>query len=289
LGLAACVLLCASSVRGSEKSCDDLVHESERLWTKYKFDESDKLLDKAMKICPERAELYWRKARNEFYRIEAIPRGKKPDKDVLIKRYTALEALADKCIELDDKDGICWLAKGAAIGRRSTTRGVLKCLWNVADVERAWLKAVSLAPKYRSEKGTTDGLADSYNALGIFYRSVPEWLCYFPLKQIIGTCGDKAKSVGYQRKAVELAPARIEYQKELAVSLLCHGQTYDNPGEIDEAKGILMDLQSLPEIKPYDKIDKEHARMLLKNPSLACGYQRDTQQELSKEAYENNK
>jgi hypothetical protein len=48
----------------------------------------------------------------------------------------------------------------------------------------------------------------------------------------------------------------------------------------------------LPEIKTYDKIDKAHARMLLEDPSLACGYQRDTQQELSEEAYEkenNNK
>ena len=39
-------------------------------------------------------------------------------------------------------------------------------------------------------------------------------------------------------------------------------------------------------VKRWVRGDKEHARMLLEDPSLACGYQRDTQQELSQEAYE---
>ena len=70
------------------------------------------------------------------------------------------------------------------------------------------------------------------------------------------------------------------------MSLLCHGQEYNRPEEIEEAKRILKELQSFPELKPTCKIDKDHAKMLLEDPSLACGYQRDTQQELSEEAYE---
>jgi tetratricopeptide (TPR) repeat protein len=155
-----------------------------------------------------------------------------------------------------------------------------------SDVEQAWLKAISLKPQYRSEDGAGNILANMYYALGMFYRVVPEWLCYFPFKQIIGTCGDLEKSVEYQRKAVALEPNRVEFHRELAVSLLCHGQQYDVPEEIEEAKKILIKIQSMPGQKSWGKIDKEHARMLLEDPSIACGYQRDAQQEWSEEAYE---
>jgi tetratricopeptide (TPR) repeat protein len=259
------------------------------MWLENKYDESDKLLDKVMNICPDRAEPYWRTARNEYDRIEAIPRDKKPDKNILMKRYQALEALADKGIELDENNGACWMWKGVGIGRYGTTRGILRSLFLAEDVESAWLKAESLKHPYRAEDGTGNAEGDNYHALGMFYRLVPEWLCYIPFKWLIGACGDKEKSIEYQRKAVALEPTRMEYLRGLAVSLLCHGQSYDKPEEIEEAKKIIRKMQSLPEIKPYDKIDKEHAMMLLEEPSLACGYQRDAQQEVSEEAYDKNK
>jgi hypothetical protein len=288
LGFAASVLLTVSIGNASEKSCDKLIEEAEKMWLEAKFDESDERLEEVIKQCPNLAEPYWRKGRNIYDRIETMPRDKKPGKDILVERYLALEALARKCLELDENDGNCWLWKGAGLARRATTQGVLKSLWMGSEVEETWLKAVSLKPQYRAENGTANTLGDTCYALGMYYRVVPQWLCYFPLKQIIGTCGDKEKSVEYQRKAVAREPKRIEYLKELGVSLLCHGQEYDKPEEIEEAKKILKDMQSLPEIKPYDYIDKAHARMLLEDPSLSCGYQRDTQQEVSKEAYEKN-
>ena len=39
-------------------------------------------------------------------------------------------------------------------------------------------------------------------------------------------------------------------------------------------------------IERDEKIDKAHARMILEDPSLACGYQRDAQHVVSQEAYE---
>jgi tetratricopeptide (TPR) repeat protein len=288
LGLGVCVLLSLSIVDAGEKSCDELIRESDWLFTERKYDESDKVLDEVMKICPNLSEPFWRKGRNYCIRIEAIPRDKKPDEDILVERYRAIEALADRCIELDENNGSCWQWKGIAMGRRATTQGVLRSLWMGYELEQAWLKAVSLRPQYRSENGMFNSMGETHYALGMFYRMVPEWLCYFPLKQIFGICGDLEKSVEYQRKAVEFVPKRIDFHKELAVSLLCHGQKYDKPEEIEEAKKILRDIQALPEVIIWDKIDKEHARMLLEDPSLACGYQRDAQQELSKEVYEKN-
>jgi len=276
-------------VSASEKSCDELNADSENLWMENKLSESDTFLDEAIRICPDRADLYWRKARTIFYRIENLPRDKKPEKAELLKSYQEVEALADRCIELDGNNGSCMLWKGVAMGRRGTTQGVLKSLWMAEEVEGSWLKAISLKPSYRSKDGYNNHFGDTHYALGMFYRVVPEWLCHFPLKQIIGTCGDKEKSVDYQRKALACEPERIGYNKELAVSLLCHGQKYKRPEEIEEAKKLLNGLQSLPAVRPMDKIDKEHAKMLLDDISIACGYSRDKQQELSKEAYDKNK
>jgi len=273
-------LLSIVSVAYSDNGqCDDLVKQSEQLWMKHNFDESDQILDEAMKICPDRAELYWRKARNEYERLETIPRDQKPEKKVLIERYLKAEALADRCIELDPNDGACYLLKGTCLGRAGTTRGVLRSLFTATDIEGSWLKGIELKPTYRSEDGTSNTMADLNYALGMFYRVVPTWLCYFPFKQIVGTCGDLDKSVDCQKKAAELEPGRIEFRRELAASLVCRGQKQDRPEDVEEGLKILKEMQSMPEIKAWDKIDKVHAAMLLKDPSLACGYQRDAQQE----------
>ncbi len=287
LWLSVGLLFMVSIAMADEKTCDELIVEAEQLWDDHQFDESDKQLDKVMEICPERAEAYWRKGRNIYDSLEALPRDQKPGKDELVRQYKELESFADKCIERDEKDANCWLWKGVGIGRRGTTQGVLKSLFMASDVENAWLKADELGLTYRSKNSEKIAKCGNLYALGMFYRVVPEWLCHFPLKQIVGTCGDLEKSIAYQRKAVACRPETIEYNKELAISLLCYGQKYDRPGEIEEAKKLLIALQSLPEIMPFDKIDKEHAKMLLTDISLACGYQRDKQQEQSQESYDN--
>jgi len=280
------LFLMVSMATADEKTCDELIAEAEQLWDDHQFNESDKRLDEAIKLCPKLAEAYWRRGRNIYDRLEAIPRDQKPEKDELIRQYTELESYADKCIESDENNANCWLWKGVGIGRRGTTQGVLKSLFMASDVENAWLKADDLGLTYRSKGDKKISKCGNSYALGMFYRVVPEWLCLFPFKQIVGTCGDLNKSVQWQRKALACRPETIEYNKELAVSLLCHGQKYDKPEEIEEAKKLLISLQSLPEIMPFDKIDKEHAKMLLADTSIACGYQRDKQQEQSQEAYE---
>ncbi|MFO7560339.1 MAG: hypothetical protein R6X10_16010 [Desulfobacterales bacterium] len=289
LGLLVSVFLSLPVVGTAEKSCDTLLAESEQLWMDQEFNESDKPLDLVIKQCPELSDPYWRKARNIYDRQEAVPREQKPEKKELIRQYKELEDLADKCIEVDEKDGNCWLWKGAAIGRAATTKGILTTLWVAEDVEKAWLKGAELKPAYRATDGSASTLADIYYALGMYYRVVPEWMRHFPLKQIFGTHGDKAKSVEYQRKTVAIEPERIEFHKELGASLICYGTSHNKPEAIEEGKKLLIELQALPVLKDSDKIDKDHAKLLLQDPSLACGYQRDAQQEVSKDAYEKDK
>jgi len=281
-----CLLLSVSPGNAVEKSCDEMLKESEQLFLENKFDEVDAKLGAVMKKCPKLSEPYWRKGMNIYERYEKIPRDQKPSKEDLIKKYEELEAWADKGIEINENDSGCWHWKGAGIARKGTTKGVLNMLWAASKVEDAWLKAAELENPHRAHNGYYSGKADTYYAMGQYYRVVPEWLKYFPFKQIFSTHGDKKKSIEYQRKAVAIEPKRVEYHKELAISLICHGNSYNIPDEIEEGKKILINLNSLPTIKETDKIDKEHARMLLKDLSLACGYVRDKQQEVSEEEYE---
>ena len=201
LAIFASICLSVAAVRAADDpKCVQLVADSERLWMARDFDGSDKAIAEAMKLCPKMAELYWRKARNEYDRIEMIPRNKKPSKEQLIARYRGIEKLAAQCIALAPNDGNCWQWKGIGMGRRGTTQGILNSLGEAPELERTFLKAEKLAPQYRASDGSANALGDIYDGLGQFYRVVPEWLCTFGIRQIVGVCGDLKKSVSYLRK-----------------------------------------------------------------------------------------
>lgn len=268
-----------------DQPCPELFKQAEELWLKHDYDGSSKLLEQAKKVCPNNAEILWRQARDTYDRIEDTPRDKKPDKKALIELYRGIEAVADKCAQLEPQNGECYFWKGVGMGRRGTTQGILSSLGEAKDLEATLLKAEGLKPQYHSANGAANTLGDIYNALGQYYRVVPEWLCNFPFKQAIGTCGDLNKSVDYNRKAIAREPKRIEYQKELGVSLICRGQKKDSAADVTEGKKVLTDLQALPDVKKTDPIDKQHAKEIIENQKLACGYSRDAQQEQSQEAY----
>jgi hypothetical protein len=278
------LMLPLPSPRSEDTSCNQLIDQSEDLWSKLDFDQSDTPLEQARARCPERVEIYWRLARNEYDRLEMIPRDKKPPKEELLKRYGNVKALAEQCIALDENDGNCWLWKAVGIGRTGSTQGILATIPLVSEMEKTLLKAIELKPQYKAENGAANAMADLHCMLGIFYRVLPEWVCAFPFRQIIGTCGDLDESVMHNRKSIEIEPRRIEFHKELGIALICRGQVRENEKDIREGRKILAALQDMNEFIPTDQMDKQHAMMILDDPSLACGYSRDAQQEQSKDA-----
>jgi tetratricopeptide (TPR) repeat protein len=273
----------ALSAFAASPECQELISVSEKAWMEGKYDESDKALDQALSKCPELGELYWRKARNLYDRVESVPRDKRPDKQESVKTYNRMISLSEKCIQKSPNDGMCYHWKGVGLGRRGSTQGVLNSLGDLRELENTYEKAESLKPTYRAENGTGDAMGDIYTARGQIYRVVPDW---FILKTLFGARGDMAKSVDYQRKAVQRVPFRIEYNKELGVSLICYGQKKDDARAVEEGKGYLKKIAGLTVLKNSDKVDKEHALQLLKNPDLACGYSRDAQQSQSKEDFD---
>jgi len=267
----------------SGSDCASLMASSEKSWLAGNYDQSDRFLKQAEALCPGLAEIYWREARNIYDRSEALPRDKRPGKQESIKLYNQIISLADKCISLSANDGLCWHWKGVGIGRRGSTKGVLYSLPDLRQLEAVMNKAEALKPSYRSENGSANGMGDIYDAHGMLYRIVPDW---FLLKTLFGARGDMVKSVDYQRKAVALEPQRIEYNKELGVSLICYGSKKNDPQAVEEGRAYLKKIEALPVIKSSDRVDKDHARILLENPDLACGYSRDAQQVQSKEEFE---
>lgn len=264
----------------------ELLRNSEELWVKNKYKESTAALDEAMKMNPtpqQKAEIYWRKARNLYDTAEEMPREAKKER---LNNYMQMQDLSKKCMAADPKTAECYMWLGTGLGREGTQKGVLNMLSQIAIVEGYFLKTIELKSTYRAEQGQANTMGDAYYALGQFYRLVPDWGA---VKLLYKTKGDKQKSVEMLRKAVELEPKRAEYVKELGISLVCLGKTTNNQKATDEGIQWLKKVETLPTIKPTDEIDKKHAKMILGNLELACGYSRDAQQDISRESYDKKK
>ncbi len=252
-----------------------LFSEAEDLWAANKFTDSNRVLDELLASDPKNSEALWRVARNFYDMGESLS---VTAKDERFRLYTEVENYGKKCREADPKDGNCDFWIGVGIGRQGTTRGLLTQIRNAKRIRDLWLTAIRHAPPYRSRDGTADIPGDIYLALGIYYRLIPDW---WIMQVVMGVRGDIDDSVEYLRKSVALEPRRIEYLKELGVSLICRGTKEKSEADIEEGRANLRDLQGVPPIKPYDGIDKEHALLILSDPQMACGYSRDGQQEIS--------
>ena len=263
-------------------SVRELIDNSEGLWLKNSFQESHAALKQALAANPtnaEKAEIYWRMSRNLYDMAEGMPREAKQPR---LANYIQIQDLCKKCKELAPAMPECYLFLATGIGREGTQKGVLNMLPRIKEVESLYLKVIELKPTYRSTHGEANTLGDAYYALGIFYRLVPDWSV---IQLLYKTKGDKKKSLDMLRKAVAIEPERLEYAKELGVVLVCYGQTTNNQASIDEGKKVLQKVLTMTEYKPTDKIDKDHAKMILANPKTACGYSRDAQQDVSRESF----
>ncbi len=258
-----------------------LLDKAEALWMASRFTESNSVLEKILasgRTDPqENAEALWRMARNYYDIGENLPMSAK------VERYTLAVKIEDcgrRCMKADPKNGSCYFWTGVGIGRQGTVRGILTQMRHAKEVHDLWMTALRFQRPYRCRDGTSSVPGDYYLALGIFCRLVPDlWI----VQVLLGVKGNLNTSVDSIRKAVSLEPERMEYLKELGVSLVCRGTRENRPQDIEEGKAYLMKTQTLPIIKGYDKIDKEHALLIISHPDMACDYSRDGQQKISEE------
>ena len=240
---------------------------------------SNDILRVLLERTPDNPTVYAFIGRNNYEIGERLPQNAKDEK---LKLYEEIIDLTTHCVEeVDPEYPPCWAWLGSGNARLGTTEGILSSLFGAKDVEEAWLQTIALEREVVALNGDSSANNARYG-LGAFYRLVPD---SFMVRMVAGTRGDKEKAVQYFREAVDIQPNRLELQKELGIALLCYGQNKRRGDDaIQEGKRILRDVVAgkfdSEDIRLTDDIDKRHSQEILDDPSRACGYSRDGDQDL---------
>jgi len=278
------LLSAAPSVRADADAGEQaaLIAEADRLADEEKFEESNRVLLRLVKLNPDHPDVYWKIAKNYYDLGERIPieenRAKKLDMYVRCERYA--KTGYDKNPDL--ADNAFWMAVG--MSQQAQTKGIASTILSdrglPSRIEAFYIKATQ-ATEYHYRTEDTDTVSAAHFALGMFYRKLPESRA---AEVLLRTRGDMDKSVEHHRIAVKMHPHNIDYNKELGVSLLCRGQRRNQPADIEEGKKYLNKAISLPAKSSLDRMDQADSKRLLEDHSLACGYSRVQQEEVGDSA-----
>jgi hypothetical protein len=96
---------------------------------------------------------------------------------------------------------------------------------------------------------------------------------------LAGTQGSLDKSLSYLQKSDACSSGRQHVQKELGVTQLCIGTKKKDDAMLTAGKANLAKAAAHTPLDEKMKIDVRHSKMLIADPSLACGNSRDGQQE----------
>ena len=145
----------------------------------------------------DRAELYWREARETLELGDAAEKDKKPQAEILAL-FTEGDGYADKAIAADPQNDQGYFWKSANIGRWGQVKGIFDSLSKAAPMKELLVKELSINPER----------SDPYFVLGQLYRELPGWPVSF---------GNIDAAVSLGRKAVEMRQAQVQagLEKEL--------------------------------------------------------------------------
>jgi len=258
----------------------DPYHSLEVLYDQGRMQEGLTQVSRLRQAAPRDPELIWHEIRFRFEIAEVVPRTDRSfDKEAW---YQEMVDLANEGLGLAPGHGHLLFARGIAVGRLGTTRGVLASLGSARQMEADWQAAARSGHRYRALHDQEILPCDAYLTLAMFYRLVPDW---WIVETVAGTRGDLQKSVDYAQQADRCSPNRMLTLKELGASQLCLGQSRGDDALVQAGLGSLRRAATLPVgSQATDRVDLAHVRLLLADPSLACGYSRDGQQERDREA-----
>jgi tetratricopeptide (TPR) repeat protein len=146
----------------------------------------------------EKAELYWRAARETLELGDQAEDAKQPAAAIL-KIFEEGEGFANKAIEADPQNDLGYYWKSSNIGRWGQTKGILNSLFKAGSMKDLLVKVVGLN-KDRS---------DAYHVLGQLYRELPGRPLSF---------GNIDEAVSLGRAAVDLRIALVQAGQEKAVN-----------------------------------------------------------------------
>jgi hypothetical protein len=144
----------------------------------------------AAATAKEKAELYWRAARETLELGDIAEKQGKAQADIL-SVFTEGEGYADKAIAADPGNDLGYYWKSANIGRWGQVKGILDSLFKAQPMKDLLVKELSINPDR----------SDAYYVLGQLYRELPGWPVSF---------GDMAAAASLGRKAVDLREAQFQ-------------------------------------------------------------------------------
>jgi len=223
--------------------------------------------ERLARALPAEPEPLWRLSRVEWRRSERLPAE---PKQARLAGFERAETFARTSLALDGRCAECMFWLAAALGRITTTQGVVHSARLAPVIADLLTRAIALRPTHRDSADDTT-LGNLYHFSAAFYRLVPEWIW---LSWVLGVRGDKERSVEFSRRAVAISPARVDYQVELGAGLLCLGTTRRRTELLREGAAVLRRSQSLAPFAEA-RLDMELAQVLLEQPERACSYARD--------------
>jgi hypothetical protein len=191
--------------------------------------------------------------------------------------YAEMMQIAEAALAAHPDDTHIKFAMGVAIGRDGTYCGVLASLFNAKRLEDIWFDASDDDFRYASINGEERIPCDVWHGLGIFYRLVPDsWI----VKLLAGTKGSLDKSLEFHTKSNTTCTDRIGNTKEWGATQTCIGTKRKDDAMLAKGKKTLQQVLTLTAVTKKDAIDHRHAQAMIDDPSIACGYSRDGQQEV---------
>jgi len=174
----------------------------------------------------EKAELYWRVARETLDLGDDAEDAKKPTGDIL-KFFEEGETWAKKAIEADPQNNLGYYWQSANIGRWGQVKGILDSLFKAGPMKDLLFKDIGLNADH----------ADAYFVLGQLFRELPGWPLSF---------GNADYGVSLGRKAIDLNAAQVgagtekrivyNYYTELAKTLQKRNWNADTRAREQKAK-----------------------------------------------------
>jgi hypothetical protein len=222
-------------------------------------------LKKALAVeLPDSAHIHWRIARDTLRAAEQLLPGRAHRRRALYREALHWAAGGTR---LDPACGECCLYEFAAKARLLAPSAALRSPASIRDIATTLESCLENPPSWRDGPGQSE-LANLYYGAAAFYRRLPRarWFQW-----IAGVRGDRERAVALGRRAVSLAPGRIDFQLELGASLLCLAAEENDPGRRAEGIAWLERALELPVWQPNDATDRERARAMLLDHGRACG------------------
>ena len=208
--------------------------------------------------------LHWRIARDTLRAAEQVPPGETTRRRVL---YAEALDWAKRGRDLDPSCGECCLYEFAASARLLAPSGALPSPQSLRSVATTLEACLEDPPTWRDGPDESE-LGNLYYAAATFYRRLPRsrWFQW-----VAGVRGDPERAVTLGRRALSLAPDRIDFHVELGASLLCLAAERGDSEVRAEGVRWLERATALPQRRPGDAADRGRARLMLDDPTRACG------------------